>query len=144
MRDEPRAAPAEDGAFPHARGSRDGSTLRVAIVDADRRVRQSVTDLLAIAGLSVVGAAGNVREALALVGDHRPEVLLVDPRLPDVDSGEALIQGVAAHWPAVRVILMGWSDALERPSLLALASGYLAKGSSPDEFLARTLEACGC
>jgi DNA-binding NarL/FixJ family response regulator len=127
-----------------ARTPRDGPAPRVAIIDADRRVRQSVADLLAIAGVPVVGSAGDIGEALSLVRAEHPEVLLVDPRLPDVDSGEALIEGVAAHWPTVRVVLMGWSDRLERPSLLALASGYLAKTSSPEEFLARTLEACAC
>jgi DNA-binding NarL/FixJ family response regulator len=140
METEPTTAPEAKGPIPRAPLARDGEVPRVAIVDADRRVRQS----LAIAGVPVVGSAGDIGEALSLVRARRPDVLLVDPRLPDVDSGEALVEGVVAHWPAVRVVLMGWSDQLERPSLLARASAYLAKGLEPEEFLARTLEACGC
>lgn len=116
----------------------------VAVVDADRRVRQSLADLLAIAGLPVAGVAGSVGEALGLVDHERPAILLVDPRLPDVDAGEALLSAVGRLYPSVRVVLMGWSDALERPALLAQAVAYLPKGSTPEEFVAAALAACGC
>ncbi len=115
----------------------------VLIVDADRRVRQSLADLLALAGVPVAGAAGSVAEALALVEARRPAILLVDPRLPDLDAGEALLGAVADLDARVRVILMGWSDALESPTLQALAHGYVPKAATPERFVATALAALG-
>ena len=45
--------------------------------------------------------------------------------------GAALIAAVAELDPGVRVILMGWSDGLERPALLTRADGYLPQGIDP-------------
>jgi DNA-binding NarL/FixJ family response regulator len=118
--------------------------LRVVIVDADRRVRQSLADLLAVAGIPVVATAGDVPQALAVVEAMQPAVVLVDPRLPDIDAGEALISAARDLAPGATVILMGWSDALERPGLLARADGYLPKASAPEDFVAAALAACGC
>ncbi len=117
---------------------------RIVIVDADRRVRQSLSDLLTLAGLRVMATAGTVAQALAVVELTQPMILLVDPRLPDIDAGAALIAAVPDLDPGVRVILMGWSDALERPALLTRADGYLPKGSTPEEFVAAALTVCGC
>ena len=117
---------------------------RVAIVDADRRVRQSLADLLSLAGLPVVGAAGDAADAADLLDRTHPTVLLVDPRLPDVDAGEAFLAALASRSPELRVVLMGWSDLLERPSLQSRAVAYLPKGSTPEEFVVATLAACGC
>jgi DNA-binding NarL/FixJ family response regulator len=116
----------------------------IVIVDADRRVRQSLADLLTLAGLPVVATAGTVAEALAVVELTQPTILLVDPRLPDVDAGAALVAAVPDVDPGVRVILMGWSDALEQPALLTRSDGYLPKGSTPEEFVAAALAVCGC
>ncbi len=116
----------------------------VVVVDADRRVRQSLADLLTLAGVPVIATAGSVAEALGAVEVHRPQILLVDPRLPDVDAGEVLLGAVEELDPGIRVILMGWSDALERPGLLARAAGYLPKGSTPEAFVTAALAALGC
>ena len=68
------------------------SSPRVVIVDADRRVQQSLADLLGLTGeVNVVGRAGDVRAALQEVERSRPDVVLVDPRLPDIEAGIALI-----------------------------------------------------
>jgi len=117
---------------------------RIVIVDADRRVRQSLSELLTLAGLPVTATAGTVAQALAVVELTQPMILLVDPRLPDVDAGAALIAAVPELDPGIRVILMGWSDALEQPALLIRADGYLPKGSTPEEFVTAALAECGC
>jgi DNA-binding NarL/FixJ family response regulator len=117
---------------------------RVAIVDADRRVRQSLADLLTLNGIFVVGTAGEPSSAAALLQAERPGILLVDPRLPDLDAGEAFVSSVSSLDPDVRVVLMGWSDPMERPTLLERAVTYLPKGSSPEEFVSATLAACDC
>jgi DNA-binding NarL/FixJ family response regulator len=117
---------------------------RVAIVDADRRVRQSLSDLLSLAGIAVVGTAGEPAQAAALLQAEHPAILLVDPRLPDLDAGEAFVSAVSSLDPSVRVVLMGWSDPMERPTLMHRAVAYLPKGSSPEDFVSATLSACNC
>jgi DNA-binding NarL/FixJ family response regulator len=116
---------------------------RVIIVDADHRVRQSLTDLLRIAGAEVVGSAGDVRSALNLISAETPDVALLDPRLPDVEAGAALLKGIKLGWPRMRVVVMGWSDPLEQPGVLSGVSGYVPKSASADDFLAAALAACG-
>ncbi len=108
---------------------------RVAVVDLDRRVQQSLAEVLRVAGVEVVGTAGDVRAALELIASQKPDVLLLDPRLPDVDAGKALLSSIALGWPSIRVIQMGWTDA-------AAGGTFIPKSAQPDEFLAATLEAC--
>ena len=115
---------------------------RVVIVDADRRVQQSLADLLALTGeIAVVGCAGDVRAALEEVERKAPDAVLVDPRLPDVEAGVALITGMHRAWPRLRIVLTGWSDTEGR----ALANGqtrYVSKGGSPEEFVSAIVDAC--
>ncbi len=93
--------------------------LRVLVVDADARTRESLSGLLGIGRRCVVvGSAGTDTEALELAERLRPDVVVLDPRLPDVDRGMALIGRLRLLLPDVRIALMGSSDALE-PALRA-------------------------
>ena len=114
---------------------------RVAIVDADRRVQQSIADVLRVAGVEVIGTAGDVRSAMELVESARPTVLVVDPRLPDIDAGRALLSGIALGWPSVRVVLMGWTD---EPDGMPADAAFVSKSAQPEEFVAATVAACNC
>ena len=115
---------------------------RVVIVDADRRVIQSLSDLLSVGGnVSVVGGAGDVRAALELVERTRPDVVLVDPRLPDVDAGMALVAGMGRAWPSMRVVLTGWSDTVGHAQHVD-ATLYVSKSATPEEFEAAIVDAC--
>lgn len=119
------------------------SAPRVVIVDADRRVQQSLSDLLALTGrVSVVGRAGDVRAALEEVEKAGPDVVLLDPRLPDVEAGVALIAGLRRAWPAMKVVLTGWTDVEGHAALDGGRSCYVSKGSSPEEFVAAIVDAC--
>jgi two-component system, NarL family, response regulator DevR len=118
------------------------SAPRVVIVDADRRVLQSLSDLLGVSGeVEVVGRAGDVRSALEEVERVNPDVVLVDPRLPDVDAGMALIGGMTRAWPSIRVVITGWGDNEARPALNG-HSRYVSKGSSPEEFVDAIVAGC--
>jgi DNA-binding NarL/FixJ family response regulator len=118
---------------------------RVAIVDADRRVQQSLADALRLTNrIEVVGCAGDVRSALELVALQQPGVVLVDPRLPDVQAATALLNAIETGWPMTRVVLMGWSDQLEDPRLTRRASASVPKTAQPDAFVDAVLNACGC
>jgi DNA-binding NarL/FixJ family response regulator len=114
---------------------------RVAVIDADGRVQQSIAEVLRVAGVEVIGTAGDVRSALELVASARPTVLLVDPRLPDIDAGRALLSGIRLGWPSVRLVLMGWTD--EREGVPTDAA-FVSKSALPEEFVAATLKACNC
>lgn len=119
------------------------SPPRVVIVDADRRVQQSLSDLLGVSGeVDVVGRAGDVRAALEEVERLHPDVVLVDPRLPDVEAGEALIGGMARAWPSMRIVLTGWSNPDGQGRLNGAAARYVSKGSTPEEFVAAIVDAC--
>jgi DNA-binding NarL/FixJ family response regulator len=111
------------------------------VVDADRRVQQSIAEVLRAAGVDVIGTAGDVRSALELVASGRPSVLLVDPRLPDVDAGKALVSGISLGWPAVRLVLMGWTDVREG---VPAEAQFVSKSAPPEEFVAAMLAACNC
>lgn len=116
---------------------------RVVIVDADRRVQQSLSDLLGVTGeVHVVGRAGDVRAALREVERSRPDAVLIDPRLPDIDAGVALVRGLGAAWPDVRVVLTGWSDTEGHAAPGEADRRYISKGSPPEEFISAIVACC--
>jgi DNA-binding NarL/FixJ family response regulator len=119
------------------------SSPRVVIVDADRRVMQSLADLLAVSGeIAVVGGAGDVRSALELVEQKQPDVVLIDPRLPDVAAGMALVGGLSRARPDLRIVLTGWNDTVGHAAPTA-STCYVSKSASPEEFASAIVEACG-
>jgi DNA-binding NarL/FixJ family response regulator len=137
----PQGQPPHDGAMSPTSPRYDGP-LRVLVVDADDRVRESLTGLLAIGGrCMVVASAGQVGPALDLAIDHQPDVVIVDPRLPEVDGGIALIARLRVVLPGVRILAMGWSDTLEAGVLESGADGFVRKTFRPSELVAAVLTA---
>jgi DNA-binding NarL/FixJ family response regulator len=121
------------------------SPPRVVIVDADRRVQQSLSDLLGVTGdVEVVGVASDVRAALEEVEEAHPDVVLVDPRLPDIDAGMALITGLARARPDLRIVMTGWSDVAGHAQVANLPTRYVSKAGSPEDFVEAIVDACGC
>jgi len=124
---------------PPARSSRP----RVVIVDADRRVQQSLSDLLAVSGeVEVIGHASDVRAALQEVERSSPDAVLVDPRLPDIEAGLALISGLSRAWPELRIVLTGWNDTEGHAVLAGSRTRYVSKGGSPEQFVTAIVDAC--
>lgn len=116
---------------------------RVVIVDSDRRVQQSLADLLGLTGrVAVVGRAGDVRAALEEVERVHPDVVLVDPRLPDIEAGIALIAGMSRAWPSMRIVLTGYADTEGHAQLNGMPTRYVSKGGSPEDFVAAVVDAC--
>ncbi|MGH2427836.1 MAG: response regulator [Candidatus Limnocylindria bacterium] len=123
--------------------SGDAHRPRVVVVDPDRRVSRSLAELLEVTrGVEIVGRAGGVRDALEIVERERPDVVVLDPRLPDVQDGSALISSIALRRPEVRIVLTGWSDAREQPSIAARATTWVSKSATPEEFVAAVVLAC--
>src|SRR5919198_714532 len=84
--------------------------ITVVVVDDEELLRLSLARALTGAGLELVGEAGSAEEALELVVDLRPDVVLVDLRLPGL-SGIELIERLALLAPASRaLVLTGGED----------------------------------
>ena len=123
-------------------GPRADGPLRVLVVDADDRVRESLSGLLAIGGrVTVVGSAGHPGAALDAAGRMRPDVVIIDPRLPDVDAGTALISEIHDRLPGVRVLAMSWAEDLEHRGVDCGADGFVRKTFRPAELVAAIMAA---
>lgn len=122
-------------------GSDDGP-LRVLVVDADDRVRESLSGLLSIGDqVTVVGSAGQPGPALDLAVAVAPDVVIVDPRLPEVDGGLAFISQLRSVAPDVRILAMSWSDSLEGTALGGGADAFVRKTFRSSELVAAIVAA---
>jgi DNA-binding NarL/FixJ family response regulator len=111
------------------------SAIRLLLTDDHWLVRASLRSLLAdFAGVEVVAEASDGREAIELVGQHRPELVLMDISMPGLNGLEATRRIVKEH-PNVRVIVLSMhaSESHVLQALRAGASGYVLKGSAPRE-----------
>ena len=112
----------------------------VLIVDADRRVRASLAALLQLEpGVSFVDVAADVATAAELAIRHRPDVIVLDPRLPDVDAGLALLAFLRRRLPDARIVVCAYSDLGGGAPSLSGADAVLSKGTDPGAFVASIL-----
>lgn len=110
---------------------------RVLVVDDQELVRTGFRLILTTRGIEVVGEAANGAAAVAAVRRLRPDVVLMDIRMPDMDGLEATRQIVALD-PKCRVIVLTTFD-LDRYVYAALAggaSGFLLKDVTPEHLAA--------
>ncbi|MBL7258942.1 response regulator [Paractinoplanes lichenicola] len=107
--------------------------IRVLVVDDQELVRAGVTLLLRTAGEDVVGEAADGHEAVRLAERLRPDVILMDLRMPRVDGIEATRRILAAA-PTTRVVMLTTfgEDAEVYGALRAGAVGYLLKDGAPE------------
>jgi DNA-binding NarL/FixJ family response regulator len=112
--------------------------IRVLVVDDHPIVRAGVVALVEAADdLEVAGTAATGEEAVALVPALRPDVVLMDLRLPGIDGDEATAR-ILSSSPEVRVVVLTTyenDDAILR-AIGSGASGYLLKASPEEELLA--------
>jgi len=115
----------------------DGKPVRVVVADDQTVVREGIVMLLGLLpGLDVVGAAGDGEEAVRLVGELAPDVVLMDLRMPRCDGVEAT-RRVRAEYPGTQVVVLttfGDDESLF-PALRAGARGYLTKDAGGDEIV---------
>jgi DNA-binding NarL/FixJ family response regulator len=114
--------------------------IRVAVADDQALVRSGFLALLrAEEGIDVVGEAANGDEAVKLAKRERPDVILMDIRMPDMDGLEATRLITAdPTLPSVRILMLTTFDldAYVHEALRAGASGFLLKDTLPPELLA--------
>lgn len=109
--------------------------IRVLLADDHTLVRAGIRALLEkLPGMEVVGEAGDGREVLNLVQMHRPDMVLMDIAMPNLNGLEAT-ERIAGEFPEVRVIILSMHDNEEYywRALKAGAAGYLLKKAATAE-----------
>jgi DNA-binding NarL/FixJ family response regulator len=109
--------------------------IRVLAADDQRVIREGLVMLLGLLpDVEVVGAAANGEEALALADELRPDVILMDLRMPRMDGVEATRRLRASH-PEIKVVVLTTyaDDRSVIDALRAGALGYLTKDAGADE-----------
>jgi DNA-binding NarL/FixJ family response regulator len=109
--------------------------INVVVVDDHQILRDGLVALLgALDGMEVVGTAKDGVDALHVVEETKPDVVVMDIQMPDLDGIEATRRITARH-EGVRVVMltMNEDDDTVLSAIRAGASGYLLKGSGADE-----------
>ncbi|WP_328678039.1 response regulator transcription factor [Streptomyces sp. NBC_01261] len=110
---------------------------RVVVADDQTVVREGIVMLLGLLpGIEVVGAAVDGDEAVRLVAELAPDVVLMDLRMPRCDGVEAT-RRIRAEHPGTQVVVLTTfaDDASLFPALRAGARGYLTKDAGGDEIV---------
>ncbi len=111
--------------------------IRVLLADDHAVVRQGIRRFLEEADdIEVVAEAANGREALERIREHRPDVAVVDIRMPEM-SGVEVTRRIRERYPQTRVLILTAYD--DDPYVFALlqagADGYVLKTASGDELV---------
>lgn len=112
-------------------------TTRLLLVDDHAVVRSGLRMLLeSQAGLEIVGEAGTGHEALALVEQLQPDIVLMDIGLPDL-SGIEVTRLIKQQWPKVAVVALTIHEDAEYffKMLQVGVNGYVPKRAAPEELL---------
>lgn len=110
--------------------------IRTLIADDHQVVRSGLVRMLADSAIEVVGEATNGEEAVQMATDLKPDIVLLDIRMPGLD-GLAALNRIRADLPETQVIILSTYD---NPTYIARAitlgaSDYVLKGSSRDALI---------
>ncbi|MEV0311152.1 response regulator transcription factor [Nonomuraea fuscirosea] len=112
-------------------------TVRVLLVDDQELIRQGLRRMLEIEdGIEVVGEASDGEQALRVTGECRPDVALVDARMPRMDGVELIARLSVLH-PGVAAIVLSTFDEDDYifGALRGGAVGYLLKDCTPEQLV---------
>ena len=110
-------------------GQQGSQPARVVIVDDDERLRGEIRAALQDAGLTVIAEADNGRDAIDLAAHFKPDVMIMDIVMSNIDGLSATRQ-IVARAPSVRILLLTASDDVDlgMVGLRAGAAGHQVKG----------------
>ena len=110
--------------------------LRIVIADNESIIRMDLKEMLEEAGHTVVGEAVNGQKAVELAKKYRPDLVIMDVKMPVMDGMSAL-QIIHSRWPKTQIILLsGHADMqLAVQAMSEGAFGYLMKPVDIDELL---------
>ncbi len=114
------------------RSEQNPQKIRIVVADDQRLFRESVAGILSSESfIEVVGIAADGLEAVELVGQLQPDIVLMDVKMPHVDGISATRQ-IKEHFPQVRVMLLTTftTDDYVLDGLSAGANGYILKDTS--------------
>ena len=111
--------------------------IRVVVADDQELVRAGFRLILERNGIEVLGGAANGLEAVELARDLRPDVVLMDVRMPELDGIEATRQLLSSPDVATRVLMLTTFDLDDYvyEAVRAGASGFLLKDVAPDDLV---------
>lgn len=114
--------------------------ITVVLVDDEQLIRRAIAQALSSSGLELVGETANGEDAIRTVLDVRPDVVLMDLRLPGI-SGVQAIEQLGLLAPASRVLVLTRSEENRVvEAIIAGASGYILK-TAPPEAIIRAVKA---
>jgi two-component system nitrate/nitrite response regulator NarL len=110
---------------------------RVVVVDDDEQLRGRLRAALQDAGLTVIAEADNGRDAIELAAHYKPDVMIMDIVMANIDGLSATRQ-IVARAPTVRILLLTASDDVDlgMVGLRAGAAGHQVKGVPAEEVVA--------
>ena len=108
----------------------------VVLVDDEQLIRSALAQALAAGGLDLVGEAANTADAVKLVVDLRPDVVLMDVKLPG-SQGVQAIEALGLLAPASRMLILTRTEQNRVvEAIVAGASGYILKTADPATIVA--------
>ena len=112
--------------------------IRILLADDEPLIRETLRELLIEEGFDVVGVAANGAEVIRAVEELRPEVVLIDVRMPILNGIEATRRIHAEHPNTLVVALSAYDDpALAAAAREAGAADYVPKGTPSRELVER-------
>ena len=114
------------------------SRLSILLVDDQYLFAETICTLLNnySEDMVVAGIAGNGEEAILMTREQKPDVILMDARMPVMDGVEA-VRRLKEEFPEIKILMLSTyhEEDLVRSSLMVGASGYLLKDISPTELI---------
>ena len=132
-----RRSPSANAGLAGRQEAPDRRPIRILSLDSHPLFREGIAWIVSEEpDMALVSQASTVQEAIQRYREHRPDITLMETRLPDLCGIEALI-AIRAEFPAARIIILTTcdGDVDVRRALKAGASGYLLKNTPPGELL---------
>ncbi len=114
--------------------------LKILIADDQKHARSGLRALLrASMANPEIWEATSGREAQELAVEHRPDLVLMDIRMPEVD-GLAATRWIKARAPLVKILVLSLQESASAEARAAGADGFVSKCETPETLLARIAE----